>query len=135
MNPGHTAVMQECVARSLAGTISFPEVVAKLQAVGVERYHTDYSRQEVTYYLPDGDSQVVPLPHPPHPIAQHFSSAAVEAAIREIQRGEIGYADFVRNTMAAGCIGYFVQIAGRRAIYFGRQGEFHVENFPPPPSK
>jgi hypothetical protein len=31
--------------------------------------------------------------------------------------------------MAAGCVGYFVQIAGRRAIYFGRNGEFHVEQF------
>jgi len=32
--------------------------------------------------------------------------------------------------MAAGCVGYFVQIAGRRALYFGRNGESHVELFP-----
>ncbi len=33
--------------------------------------------------------------------------------------------------MAAGCVGYFVQITGRRVIYFGRSGESHVEQFPP----
>jgi hypothetical protein len=32
---------------------------------------------------------------------------------------------------AAGCVGYFVQIAGRRTLYFGRNGETHVELFPP----
>lgn len=54
-----THVMQECARRSLAGELTFPEVVGRLAAVGVERYHADYSRQEITYYLADGDSHVV----------------------------------------------------------------------------
>jgi len=36
--------------------------------------------------------------------------------------------------MAAGCVGYFVQIMGRCVIYFGRKGESHVEHFPPAPA-
>ena len=32
--------------------------------------------------------------------------------------------------MAAGCVGYFVQIAGRRVLYFGRRGEIYTELFP-----
>jgi hypothetical protein len=39
-------------------------------------------------------------------------------------------ADFVRKTIAAGCVGCFVHIAGRHAVYFGRQGESHIEPFP-----
>ncbi len=27
--------------------------------------HTDYSRQDITYYLTSGESHVVALPHPP----------------------------------------------------------------------
>jgi len=27
---------------------------------------------------------------------------------------------------------YWVFLDGRKAIYFGRRGEFHVENFPAP---
>ena len=68
-------------------------------------------------------------------MAQAFSDAGVDAAVRSIQRGEIQYAEFVRGTMAAGCVGYFVPIAGRHAIYFGRKGERHLEPFPVAKSK
>jgi uncharacterized protein YbcV (DUF1398 family) len=53
--------------------------------------------------------------------------------VRQSQRNEHTYLDFIRKTMAAGCVGYFVQITGRRAIYFGRNGESHVELFPTAP--
>jgi uncharacterized protein YbcV (DUF1398 family) len=123
-------VMQECARGSLAGEMTFPEVVSRLAAIGVERYHADYSRQEITYYLADGDSHVVAAPHAPHAIGTTFLSSAVESAVRQSQRNEHSYVDFVRKTMEAGCIGYFVQITGRRAIYFGRNGDNHVEHFP-----
>lgn len=133
MNAENAAVIRDYAARSLQGTISFPEVVGKLQEIGVERYHADYSRHECTYYFPDGQSLVVPVDHPPHPTGEAFSPEAVEAAVRQSQRGEIRYTEFVRLTMAAGCIGYFVQITGRRALYFGRDGDVHVERFPAAP--
>jgi uncharacterized protein YbcV (DUF1398 family) len=130
VNQEQTQTIHACAAGSLAGTITFPQIVERLMAIGVERYHADDSRQEVTYYLADGDSLVIPSPHAPHPTAVEFSKAAVEAAVRQSQRNEHTYPDFVRKTMAAGCVGYFVQIAGRQAIYFGRTGESHVERFP-----
>jgi uncharacterized protein YbcV (DUF1398 family) len=135
MNSEQTKVMQGCAHGALSGELTFPEIVGRLAAVGVERYHADYSRQEITYYLAEGDSLVVAAPHPPHPTAAEFSSSAVEAAVRQSQRNEHTYLDFVRKTMAAGCVGYFVQITGRRVIYFGRGGEIHVELFPPAPAK
>jgi uncharacterized protein YbcV (DUF1398 family) len=135
VNVEQALIMQQCAQGSLTDSLAFPEVVARLAAIGVERYHADYSRSEITYYLPDGDSLVVETPHEPHPTAGEFSAAGVEAAVRQSQRGEHTYRDFVRKTMAAGCVGYFVQITGRRAIYFGRNGENHVELFPPVPAQ
>ena len=131
MNAERTQVIQECARGALVGELTFPEIVAKLAEIGVERYHADYSRQEITYYLPDGDSLVIATHHPSHPTAAEFSASAVEAAVRQSQRNEHTYLDFVRKTMSAGCVGYFVQITGRRVIYFGRTGESHVEHFPP----
>jgi hypothetical protein len=32
--------------------------------------------------------------------------------------------------MAAGTTGYWVFLAGRKVIYFGRKGDFHIEEFP-----
>lgn len=133
MNAEQTQVIQECAQGALAGKINFAEIVRRLAHIGVERYHADYSRQEITYYFPDGDSLVVAAPHPSHITAAEFSPSAVEAAVHRSQRNEHTYLDFIRETMAAGCVGYFVQIAGRRVIYFGRNGESHVEHFPPAP--
>ena len=44
---------------SLAGELTVPELVGRLAAIGAERYHVDYSRQQITYYLANEDSQVV----------------------------------------------------------------------------
>ena len=133
MDHDKVAVMHECSSLSLQGKISFPEVVRKLHAIGVERYHADFSRQEITYYMPSGESHIESAGKHPEPAGEAFSANAVEAAIRQIQRGEIVYTEFLRKIMAAGCVGYFVQITGRRAQYFGRNGDVHVEPFPPAP--
>jgi uncharacterized protein YbcV (DUF1398 family) len=65
-------------------------------------------------------------------IAGALDIAAVQAAIREAQQLVPGYtyAGFCAKVMAAGCVGYFVSFTGRRAVYFGRTAELHVEHFP-----
>ena len=134
MNAEQAQAIQACVQGALSGELAFPEIVRRLAEIGIERYHADYSREEITYYFPDGDSLVVPSPHRSFPIAKEFSVPAIEHAVRLSQRGEHSYLDFIQKTKAAGCVGYFVQITGRRALYFGRNGESHVEHFPPAPA-
>lgn len=134
MTSDQMTVMKECVSLSMQGRISFGQVVVRLMGIGVERYHADYSRGEKTYYLPDGQSFIVSLSHEPLHVAEAFSPQAVEAAIRLIQCGQIDYVEFLKRTCDAGCVGYFVQIAGRQALYFGRKGEVFVEPFPPSPA-
>ncbi len=134
MHAEQQQAIQACAQGTLAGQLTFLEIVGRLAAIGVERYHADYSRHEITYYLPDGDSYVVPLPHPPRSTATAFSSNAVKEAVYQSQQNQHTYLDFIRKTQDAGCVGYFVQITGRRAIYFGRNGETHFEFFPPAPA-
>jgi uncharacterized protein YbcV (DUF1398 family) len=122
--------MKECKQLSLEGKISFPDVVRRLREAGVERYHVDLTRDETTYYLPSGESHVFATGGPRETIAETFDPAAVEQAVRAIQRAEIIYPEFVRRIMAAGCVGYFTQIDGRRVQYVGRTGDMHVEPFP-----
>ena len=133
MNQEQAQVMQECAQGALTGVLTFPEIVGKLASIGVERYHADYPRQEITYYLSGNESLAVSTQHPPHPIAKSFSGTGVENAVRQSQRNEHSYLDFIRKTSEAGCVGYFVQITGRRVIYFGRDGDCHVEYFPSAP--
>ncbi len=133
MHLEQTQVIQESALGALNGSLTFPEIVGKLASIDVERYHVDYPRQEITYFIAENESLVVGTPHPLQPIASHFSGTSLELAARQSQRNEHSYLDFIRKTTSAGCLGYFVQITGRRVIYFGRDGDSHVEYFPSAP--
>lgn len=121
----------ECTRASDAEQITFPQVVGKLIAAGVERYHADLVRAERTYYKPDGESVVTPGHALASAPAADFSASLVEAAVRAIQAGKIQYREFCARIADAGCVGYFVTLTGRRAVYHGRTGESYVEPFPP----
>ena len=123
-------ILQDCSDASDAERISFPQVVGKLMAAGVERYRADLLRHEKTYYMPDGRSHVVSNAAIDGVPAMEFSAAGIDSAVRDIQAGKIAYREFCRRVLAAGCVDYIVSITGRRAVYFGRSGESHVEMFP-----
>jgi uncharacterized protein YbcV (DUF1398 family) len=126
-------VAEACTHGSDNGSLTFPQVLGKLQEAGVERYLADLVRGDKTYYRDDGRSCVVsgkPVGRTP---AAAFDAAGVEAAIRASQARSIDYGEFCRRVVDAGCVGYVVSLAGRRAVYFGRTGETHVEPFPPRP--
>jgi len=109
--------------------ITFPEVVTVLSEIGIERYHADLVCATKTYYQADGSFETVPCRSVSSP-AKAFSSEGVEAAIRASQGGVIKYREFCERIAAAGCVGYFVTLAGRRAVYYGRTGDSHTEWFP-----
>jgi uncharacterized protein YbcV (DUF1398 family) len=123
-------VAEDCSAGSAEGRLTFPQVVTKLMAVGVEMYYADFRRSETTYYMPDDTSHVVGVSFEHAAPARDFSAQGVEAAIRTVQAGKINYQAFCAQVLAAGCVGYFVCLTGRRAVYFGRDGESFVEPFP-----
>jgi uncharacterized protein YbcV (DUF1398 family) len=124
------AVMIEATRASDAERVTFGEVVMELMQAGVERYHCDLIRGEKTYYLPDGASEVVKGDAVGISPAREFSAAAVDAAVRAIQAGNIQYKTFCERIAQAGCVGYHVSLVGRRAVYYGRTGDCHVEWFP-----
>jgi uncharacterized protein YbcV (DUF1398 family) len=126
----NTNVMHSVLRDSEAGTITFPEVVAALAAANIEGYYKDLLRREVTYYLADGNTHAEPLTLPAHPVPAVFSQDALIAAIRAAQRDNVRYPEFIVRAMEAGTAAYRVFITGRRVIYFGRNGDMHIEHFP-----
>jgi len=109
--------------------IVFPDVVKGLTRAGVERYHANLIDGTRTYYMPDDSFEVVQSRKTVAPAAT-FLPEKVENAVRTIQRGEIDYREFCDRIAAAGCVGYFVSLAGRRAQYYGRTNETYTELFP-----
>jgi uncharacterized protein YbcV (DUF1398 family) len=123
-------VMQECTKASDQDRITFPEVVLQLAEAGVERYHAELLRGEKIYYLPSGESHRVQATEIDAMPAADFAAGEVAAAVKAIQQQKIQYREFCERIVRAGCVGYMVSLAGRRAVYYGRTGDSYVEPFP-----
>ena len=131
MTPTQENAVQSCLRGVENDTMTFPEIVQTLTRQGFESYAIDFRRGRATYYLPDGQSVEYPT-HAAISVAENFDAGAIQAAIREAQQLVPGYTynGFCRKVAKAGCAGYVVSFAGRRAVYMGRTAETHVEHFP-----
>jgi uncharacterized protein YbcV (DUF1398 family) len=125
-------IAESCLHGAESNTMTFPEIVGKLMQAGFESYAIDFRRATATYYLPDGESIVLPTHRPKTPIAATLNALALQTAIGEAQQSvpDYTYLGFCAKVMAGGCAGYVVSFSGRRAVYFGRTAETHVEHFP-----
>lgn len=125
----NTETIAECMKASFADT-PFPVVVQKLAGAGVTGYNADLIALRKTYYNGGAESIDEPMPLTQAPaIAAAFDRDTVESTVKAIQRKEIGYAEFLRQIMQAGCARYSVFFGGRKAMYFGRDGAFYTEPF------
>lgn len=125
-----TDVIKECTSLSLAEQITFPEVVMKLAEAGVERYIADLVGKKKFSYGTQGETHTGDLVFKDVSIPEQLDAAAIKQTITDIQQGRIKYQTFLRRIMEAGCSHYEVFITGRKAIYFGRNGVQHIEEFP-----
>jgi uncharacterized protein YbcV (DUF1398 family) len=130
MNSHIKEVVEKCAHDSHEGLATFPEVLGHLIGVGVESYFADYRAQLTTYYLSSGEAVQISMKMPAVEIPNAFNQEEVVAAIRGAQSDRVRYPEFLKLTMAAGCIGYIVWITGRHVSYLGKQGEVHIEHFP-----
>lgn len=124
-------VLEDCDRLALEGKLSFPESIQRMASTGVERYRADLVCMEKMHYSAAGETLGVTMEIAGAPaIADSFNQSAVKDALVAIQSGKIDYAEFLRRIMSAGVTDYGVWLRGRLAIYFGRAGEFYVEQFP-----
>lgn len=125
-----TAAIDAIAHASHRGERSFGAQVGELMQLGVASYYADYRGRRTTYYAHRDVAHSVDLPAPAVDIPASLDVAALKDAIRGAQAGQVHYPEFMRLSMAAGCVGYMVWIDGKHVSYFGRQGEVHVEHFP-----
>jgi uncharacterized protein YbcV (DUF1398 family) len=127
----NASAILEAAQATLAGTMTFPQVVAKLIEAGVEYYHVDYVGARMRFYDAAGVCVTTPIAYEGLPaVAGELDVEALRADIRDSQQKGQHYRDFTVRAMRAGVQGYFAFLRGRRVTYFGRAGDQHTEWFP-----
>jgi uncharacterized protein YbcV (DUF1398 family) len=132
MNDYQKAVAEKCLSAAHDGSLEFPEIVRCLIEAGFESYAVDFRRRTAVYYLPNGDNLELVFVNDDTPVGADFGERAIRDAILEAQTAAAGYTynNFCAKVKRAGCAGYIVSFAGRRAVYFGRTAETLTEHFP-----
>lgn len=125
-----TSVINQCLALAMEDKITFVETVVTLRSIEVGRYNVDLVGRTGTYYSTAGEVYSLRRRQEHSAIVtEEFNDAGVAQAVREIKKKQIGYREFLQRIMNAGTVSYSVYLTGGRAIYFGRQGDYHVEEF------
>ncbi|MDM9628146.1 DUF1398 family protein [Rhizobium sp. S152] len=132
MDAQRRTIAENCMRASYEATMDFPDIISTLVGAGFEGYHVDYRSGTTAYYHGEGDSIVVDNIKTEGAVGTRFLPSAVEANVRQAQAHADGYSyrGFCENVKAAGCAGYLVSFSGRRVVYYGRNGECHIEHFP-----
>lgn len=129
-----TTAIYAAAEATLTGTMSFPDVVAKLVAAGVEYYHVDYVGRCKRFYDGTGACVTTAIPYENLPtVAGEWDVDALRADIRDSQQNGQSYRDFTLRAMQAGVQAYYAFLRGRRVTYLGRNGDQHTEWFPGAP--
>jgi hypothetical protein len=77
----------EAARGTLDGSLSFPEVVGKLLAAGVEYYHVDYVGLRKRFYSAEGEMMATSINYERlPPVVPEFDAAALRANILDSQR-------------------------------------------------
>ena len=62
--------------------------------------------------------------------APSWNADKIKELIRQVQSGSISYAEFSKGIIDGGVTNCWAYLAGKRVIYMGQYGDFHVEWFP-----
>lgn len=132
MDAARITLAQSCLDAAHDGSMNFPAIVGTLLEAGFESYEVNYRTATQTFYLPDGDSIVLPTHAYTGAVNAAFDPARIEALVQWAQSMDpaYSYASFSEQAKQAGCAGYIVSFLGRRVVYYGRTAETHVELFP-----
>ena len=116
--------------------LPFPQVVSRLLAVGVTRYHVDFVSSSVTTYGPDATFVRVDIPRYASP-GNTWNVDNLRSAIRHAQQAassgdtSYNYEGFVKRVVSEGGVtDYTAYLEGKRVLYMGAMGDTHVEWFP-----
>ena len=120
--------LEECKKGSFEGSSTFAEVVQKLAAVEVDYYYVDLKLLQSTYYFLNNNIVFLPFDYKPQ-FSPQFNINGVKTAISRIREKKTNYVGFLDEICAAGCVGYICFITGEKVVYFGANGDMHIEPF------
>ncbi len=109
----------------------FPVLAEVLRQAGVQMNRWSLPSCQSVYLMREGSvvQQGTPLVTGTHEVPK-FDREALIIAIRTDQEGRSTFPEFLLAAWKAGVVGYDVDFAERKVIYYGSSGESYFEDYP-----
>lgn len=114
---------------SFTSKMSFPILIATLEKMGVESYRVDLSLQATCYCMATGEVMSESFQFDTN-IAEKFDDGEIRAAVAACNSSNLDHKEFLKRIMGAGISSYTIYLRGRKIIYYGRNGDSYIDNFP-----
>lgn len=116
---------------SFTSKMPFSSLVTTLEKMGVESYRVDMAQKSTCYHMLNGEVMSESF-YFDGDVAQGFDDGEIRSAIFDIKNNYLEYKEFLKRIMDAGTASYTIFMTGRKIIFYGRNGDSYIENFPPP---
>lgn len=109
----------------------FPVLAEVLRSAGVQSNRWTLPACQAVYQMKEGSvvQQGTPLVSGVFEIAK-FDRDALITALRTDQEGRSSFTEFLKSAWESGVIGYDVDFASRKVVYYGVNGESYLEEYP-----
>lgn len=114
---------------SFTSKMSFPILVGTLEKMGVESYRVDLTLQATCYCMVGGEVMSESFQFETD-IAEDFNDGEIRAAISDSRSGRLDHKEFLKRIMGAGISSYTIFLKGQKIVYYGRNGDSYIDNFP-----
>jgi len=115
---------------TFTGRMPFSSLVTTLEKMGVESYRVDMAQQSTCYHMLNGEVMSESF-HFDGDMAQDFDDGEIRLAILDLKQNHLEHKEFLKRIMKAGITSYTIFMKGRKIIFYGRNGDSYLENFPP----
>ena len=123
--------MESKIKDAYSSAKNYPDLVAKLIAIGAQSYTVDVSTGTILYRFADGENLIHPGITEPRLIRTVFNKELTIEAVRHNQQGKTDYPSFMDEIAIAGVRFYEATLTGtkKRVTYIGNGG-FYEEVIP-----
>lgn len=112
-------------------TLSFPDGIMQLIQAGVQFQYIDLIQLVTISYSVNNDYLIDNMVFDEKIyVESNFDIDIIQKAIRLSQEENLPFIEFCKMAAQAGCIGYHIFIYGKKVVYYGREGQSHIEFFP-----
>ncbi|QDK36356.1 hypothetical protein [Bdellovibrio sp. NC01] len=120
-------ILRTATDQTLSNQISFEDMCDKFLRAGIESAHVDLFAKRITFHTPEAHVYEESFYFEGPRVADIFSEEKIILDFKSLLLRKLSLHEFFNFIMLAGVTGFTIYLLGKKVLFFGRRGEYHLE--------